>query len=291
MNSNPGKTVIEPPPQNFSAQDVFASFHWHQKWEVFQGVFTPGLNPVDKLCIYAQLPEDLSGMRVLDVGAWNGCFSFECERRGAREVVAYSLEDPQESGFNRLKALLHSKVTYVQGSVYTLSPEDIGFFDVILFFGVLYHLRYPLLAIDRLRTVSQGSVFIESHVLSDRLLLRKPLSILSRLLHLNALFKSTPLWRQYREYELHPKDQSNWFAPNLQAVIESFQSAGFEIDHLVSWAEDRATFKAEVGSQIPDRLRFGTYEGADSNAQLTGLPTHNSQLLREDRPLDGNVRT
>ncbi|WP_008318760.1 class I SAM-dependent methyltransferase [Leptolyngbya sp. PCC 6406] len=290
MNSNLGKTVLEPPPQTFSAQDFFAGVHWHQKWEVFQGIFTPGLNPVNKLCTYAQLPEDLSGMRVLDVGAWNGCFSFECERRGAREVVAYSLENPQESGFDRLKALLHSKVTYVQGSVYTLSPEDIGLFDVILFFGVLYHLRYPLLAIDRLRTVSKGSIFIETHVLSDRLLLRKPLSILSRLLHLNALFKSTPLWRQYREYELHPKDQSNWFAPNLQAVIESFQSAGFEIEYLVSWAEDRATFKAEVGSQLPDRLRFGTYEGASSNAQLTGLPTRNSQLFREGTPLDQNVR-
>lgn len=290
MTNNHGKTVLEPPPHNFSAQDFFAGVYWHQQWEVFQGVFTPGLNPVDKLCIYAQLPEDLSGMRVLDVGAWNGCFSFECERRGAREVVAYSLENPHESGFDRLKALLGSKVTYVQGSVYTLSPKDIGFFDVILFFGVLYHLRYPLLAIDRLRTVSQGSIFIETHVLSDRLLLRKPLSILSRFLHLNTLFKSTPLWRQYREYELHPKDQSNWFGPNLQAVIESFQSAGFEIDYLASWAEDRATFKAEVDSQLPDRLRFGTYEGADSNAQLTGLPTCNSQLFKEDASLDENLR-
>ena len=77
-------------------------------------------------CERVQLPADLTGKRVLDIGAWNGGYSFECERRGAAEVVAYSLENPDVTGFNRLKALLGSRVRYVQGSVYTLSPERVA---------------------------------------------------------------------------------------------------------------------------------------------------------------------
>ena len=143
-------------PLGFSANSFFQGIHWHQRWEVFPGVFVPGGNEVEFLCKAAQLPIDLNGMRVLDVGAFNGCFSFECERRGAREVVALSLEDPAVTGFDRLKQLLGSKVRYINESVYTLSPRELGTFDVILFFGVLYHLRYPLLAVDRLRGVIVG---------------------------------------------------------------------------------------------------------------------------------------
>ncbi|MDA0266582.1 MAG: DUF1698 domain-containing protein [Cyanobacteria bacterium] len=269
------QTSLQMPPPNFSATDFFKDDYWHQRWEVFPGVFTPGKNPVSDLCKYIQLPEDLTGKRVLDIGAWNGCFSFECERRGASEVVAYSLENPDETGFNKLKSLLDSKVSYVQGSVYTLSPETLGMFDLVLFLGVLYHLRYPFLAIDRLRSVSKKTVLIETHVVNSRRLLRKPYSIIGRLLPLSLLFKSTPIWRQYREFELHPEDQSNWFGPNIQAVTESFETAGFDIVHLSSWAADRAVFRAEAKDERPARFA-GTYEGLAAAeglapAQIGGL--------------------
>lgn len=259
MNSNSYNTY-QSPPGHFSSKEFFAGIHWHQRWEVFQGVFTPGRNSVERLCAFAQLPPDLSGKRVLDIGALNGCFSFECERRGASEVIAYSLENPKESGFNKLKSLLNSKVSYIQGSVYSLSPETLGLFDVILFFGVLYHLRYPLLAIDRIRTVSKGMVYVETHVVTNFHLVRKPFTFIGLLLGLSLLFKTTPIWRQYREYELHPQDQSNWFGPNIRAVIESFESAGFDTTHIAS-RRTRATFKAEVRSELPERLTSGSYEG------------------------------
>jgi len=112
---------------------LFDGIHWHQHWEVSPGVFTPGRNPVAKLCDRIRLPADLRGQRVLDVGAWNGCFSFECERRGADEVVALSLEHPDENGFNRLKAILSSRVEYVRQSIYTIDPKSLGAFDLVLF--------------------------------------------------------------------------------------------------------------------------------------------------------------
>ena len=162
----------------------FEGIAWYHDWEIFKGVRTPGRRSVSLVCAKARIPRDLSGKRVLDIGAWHGCFSFECERRGASEVVAYSLENPDATGFRRLKALLGSRVNYVQGSVYGLSPQEIGEFDLILFFGVLYHLRYPLLGIDRIRTVSRGDVLIETHTVTSRHLLRAPLWALGAALNL-----------------------------------------------------------------------------------------------------------
>ncbi|RME70243.1 MAG: hypothetical protein D6781_06735 [Verrucomicrobia bacterium] len=75
-------------PDPGTADELFAGIHWHQRWEIAPGLFTPGRNPVAPICDAAGLPARLDGLRVLDVGAWNGCFSFECERRGAAEVVA-----------------------------------------------------------------------------------------------------------------------------------------------------------------------------------------------------------
>ena len=222
-------------------------------------------------------------MRVLDIGAWNGCFSFECERRGAAEVVAYSLEDPDVSGFNRLKNALNSKVQYVQGSIYDLSDSSLGQFDVILFFGVLYHLRYPLLAIDRLRTVCRGCVLIETHVVQDKYLLRGKRAILARVLRLSRWFSQTPIWRQYAAYELHPEDRSNWFGPNVQAVLEAFMSAGFATRHIKTWG-DLASFRAEPDSALLDRMVNGSYEGnAPFFGHLTGLESGKAKVNQSDR--------
>ncbi len=260
--------VPSPAPAGFYAESFFQGVVWHQKWEIFQGVFVPGRNSISDLCTHAKLPANLAGKRVLDVGAWHGCFSFECERRGASEVIAYSLEDPEEVGFYRLKEILGSKVQYIKGSAYTLSPRELGTFDIVLFFGVLYHLRYPLLAIDRLRSVTQGQIFVETHVIDNHPWLRgsdgAPTPIAPK-----ADLQRTPIWRQYREFELGPKDYSNWFGPNTAAVIEGFETAGFQIALVDSWG-DRAAFQGKA-INVPDRLTRHTYEAFSPNTDFVGL--------------------
>ncbi len=273
---------VKTKPSHIAPETLLAGVAWHQRWEVWPGVFTPGHNDVAHICRATELPENLHGMRVLDIGAWNGCFSFECERRGAAEVVAYSLEHPEETGFRRLKEALGSRVRYVQGSVYDLSSRNLGYFDLILFFGVLYHLRYPLLGIDRLRSVCRGTVLVETHVVRDRLLLRGRRSLAARLLGLSRWFDQTPIWRQYGDYELHPQDRSNWFGPNVPAVVESFESAGFATNHLCSWG-DRASFRARLQPKLLDRFTNGSYEGlAAVCTPLTGLLPPVGGLLRKE---------
>ena len=94
-------------------------------------------------------------MRVLDIGARDGFFSFELERRGA-DVVAIDYIDPGRDRLpGRARAARARRSTTVVDNVYRLSRERHGEFDIVLFLGVLYHLRDPLLALDRLWDVLQ----------------------------------------------------------------------------------------------------------------------------------------
>lgn len=236
-------TRIAPAPSQFDAGEFFSGVHWHQRWELFDGVFLPGRNDVAELMSRAGVPADLSGARVLDIGAWNGGFSFECERRGAAEVVAYSLENPDHTGFNRLRELLGSRASYQVGSVYNLDAKLLGQFDVVLFFGVLYHLRYPLLAADKLREVTRGALFIETHVI-ERCFIPAGMTAEQAvsLKSVSAALTQTPVWQFYRRDELN-NDPSNWFGPNIPAVVEGFGSAGFDVKVRDQWGW-RAAFVA-----------------------------------------------
>src|SRR5262245_5009969 len=160
---------LEPSP-NFDATSFFRGVYWHQMWELFPGVKTPGRSGVAEIMKWCQVPERLDGRHVLDIGAWNGCASFECERRGAAKVVALSLEDPEITGFYRLKeALASTRTNYVRGTIYDLDPRKLGTFDVVLCFGVIYHLRYPLLGMDNLRRIAAGDLYLETYVIDNAL--------------------------------------------------------------------------------------------------------------------------
>ena len=135
---------------------------------------------------------DLTGMRVLDIATQDGFWAFWAEERGAREVVALDVDSihqmdwdrdgpnarsqvqyrsnslgwtDTESGFWYLHSLRGSDVRRVSMSVYELEPARVGAFDLIFMHGLLYHLRYPLYALDRVRAVTLGSLVLETHVI------------------------------------------------------------------------------------------------------------------------------
>lgn len=112
------------------------------------------------------LPPDMTGMSVLDVGAWDGFFSFECERRGAARVVAidsYAWEHYGMTGFNLARDVLRSKVEFKKTTIEECHAGELGRFDLVLFLGVFYHLRSPILALDRLRDITAGTLVCETH--------------------------------------------------------------------------------------------------------------------------------
>jgi SAM-dependent methyltransferase len=108
---------------------------------------------------------DLKGRRVLDVGCRDGLFSFEAERLGAAEVVGID-NDLSRGAVEVVIPFLDSKVRMQRMNVYDLRPEHFGTFDVVFFFGVLYHLRYPFWGLRALRDVMKpgGHLLIDTAV-------------------------------------------------------------------------------------------------------------------------------
>jgi len=117
---------------------------------------------------FLQIPQDLTGKTVLDIGAWDGFFSFECERRGAKRVLAidtYSWDHYGKDGFLLAHEMLKSKVEHQRCAAEDIDPATLGTFDLVLFLGVFYHLRSPIQVLDRIRTVTTGTLICETHAL------------------------------------------------------------------------------------------------------------------------------
>ena len=195
-----------------SLEDDVERLPWYHVMELPGGVVTPGIDdPRDRLPLLG-LPEDLSGLTVLDVGAWDGFFSFECERRGAARVVAADWFAWREAArgskqsFELAREALGSKVEDVEVRVEELSPERVGMFDLVLFAGVLYHVRDPLRALAAVASVTKGHLLLETHV--DLVLRRRPAA---------AFYPAREL----------ADDHTNWWGPNPAAVEGMLRAVGF----------------------------------------------------------------
>jgi tRNA (mo5U34)-methyltransferase len=105
------------------------------------------------------------------LGARDGFFSFAAEARGAEVLAIDAVAREHLKGFDVASALLGSNVGYRTANVYNLPPERVGAFDAIFFLDVLYHLRDPMLALDRLWEVARpgATIWLESHTIDDGL--------------------------------------------------------------------------------------------------------------------------
>jgi tRNA (mo5U34)-methyltransferase len=185
---------------------------WYHVMELPGGVVTPGVDdPSDRMSLLG-IPDNLSGLSVLDIGAWDGFFSFECERRGAARVVAadwfawHKGAHGSKRSFELARAALDSRVEDVEIRVEELTPERLGTFDLVLFVGVLYHLRDPLRGLEAVASVTNGRLILETHV--DLELRRRPAA---------AFYPTGEL----------KGDHTNWWGPNSAAVKGMLLAAGF----------------------------------------------------------------
>lgn len=114
-----------------------------------------------------RIPADLTGKSVLDIGAWDGYFSFEFERRGAKRVLAIDTWDgaPEFQAFLLAREHLKSRVEYRRMDAHDISREAIGTFDIVFCAGVLYHLRHPLAVLERIRGVTAERLIVETNSL------------------------------------------------------------------------------------------------------------------------------
>ncbi len=168
---------LDRPVADWITRQVEAEPHWFQRIELFPGAFTPGWSdPVTEKLPYFGLPKRLDGMRVLDIGCAEGFFSFEPERRGAREVIGIDSSPECVRRFNIVKAARQSNATAFLLSVYDLEPRRLGTFDLVLFYGVFYHLKHPQHALERIRSVCTGTLLFQAHIQEEPQRPRVPLA-------------------------------------------------------------------------------------------------------------------
>jgi tRNA (mo5U34)-methyltransferase len=218
------------------------AIRWFHTIDLGGGVVTPGEDDSQAKLRTLGLPADLTGRSVLDVGAWDGFFSFEAERRGARRVVAL---DPaawregrpenewgSKAGFELARRVLGSGVEDVDLDLLEISPETLGRFDVVLFLGVLYHLPDPLPVLERVASVTAGLLILETH--ADLLGLRRPAM---------AFYPG-------REVE---GDTSTWWGPNPPLLRQLLREQGFPRVEVVyadrlPWRLARAAYRRLRGA-------------------------------------------
>jgi tRNA (mo5U34)-methyltransferase len=204
---------------------------WYHRIELPGGVITPGLHPLHAP-LY-RIPEDLTGLRVLDVGAWDGYWTFEALKRGAKEAVAIDdfsdylgrLNEAQRQAWRSFDlcrgALGYSedRCRRAELSIYDLTESHFGRFDIVFFFGTLYHLRHPLLGLDRAGAVCDREIYVESAICDDYSPYR------------GGMGKGYPGKQMICEFypgTEYSGNATNWWAPTLQCLGGLVQAAGFK---------------------------------------------------------------
>jgi tRNA (mo5U34)-methyltransferase len=194
-----------------SATDEINALPWVHTIDLGNGIVTPGKWPHNDLIQQAFDQIDFTGKRVLDIGCWDGLWSFEAEKRGAAEV--YATDDVSQRSFHSTqtfslaKDILESNVRYFPETPVERVPTLGLKFDVVLFLGVYYHLRDPLRALAILRSVLNdgGLIVIEGAVIYNR---RRSFA-------------------RFLYDDVFCDDASNWWIPSTKCLEEWVESSFF----------------------------------------------------------------
>jgi tRNA (mo5U34)-methyltransferase len=233
------------PPARGSLRERAAAVDWYHSIELEPGLVTPGWFDTRAAARAIPMPESLAGRRCLDVGTYDGFWAFEMERRGADEVVAVDVLDPARwdwprgsspeviaemtarkrgnPGFALAHEALGSRVRFEDRSIYELDPGELGEFDLVFVGSLLIHLRDPVGALERVRSVCRGELLLSDAVdpwLTAKLP-RRPVA------------------------QLDGIGRPWWWKPNLAALRAIVETAGFEL------VRDPVRFRMRPGGGYP----------------------------------------
>lgn len=189
------------------------SLPWFHQIDLGNGIITPGRTSLKELNALADtiFDKSLTNKTVLDIGCYNGFFSFEAHRRGAKRVLATDFfiwqYDPRcYEAFEIARAFVAPEIEDRVIDIADLNTESVGVFDLVLFSGVFYHLRNPFLALEQIAKLANETLVVETHL--DALEIERPAMIF------------------YPTTELN-NDPSNWWGPNQLCVQAMLQDVGF----------------------------------------------------------------
>jgi tRNA (mo5U34)-methyltransferase len=224
-------------------RDAADAIDWYHSIDLGQGVVTEGSSTPETRVFEHELP-GFTGRSVLDIGAWDGYYSFLAERNGASRVVAldhyvwgldwagrdrywqeckergelpdhskdadefFNPELPGRRGFDFARDALASKVEPVVADFATTDLESLGTFDVVLYLGVLYHMMEPLTCLQRVRSVTREVAVIETAAV-----------------HIPG-YGDRGLVEFFAGSDLN-LDYGNWYAPTIEGLRRMARAAGF----------------------------------------------------------------
>jgi tRNA (mo5U34)-methyltransferase len=212
---------------------------WFHNYEIASGVWTnasgrsPGVDyPLWRWQLVEPLLPDLKGKSCLDVGCSSGFFSFKLKELGAAYVVGVDSGEQSRAIDQALfaRTILGLDVDFRILSVYDLRILERQF-DVVLFMGVFYHLRHPLLALEAVRAACRETMVFQTITTTSG----KKCAAFDPAVAKNVTFKSSTLddarfpAMRFIEGSLD-QDSSCWFVPNIEAVAAFLRSCGFRGD-------------------------------------------------------------
>jgi tRNA (mo5U34)-methyltransferase len=216
------------------AQELVNSVsHWHHRYEIFEGVTTPGTYHPREMFEHLQLPEDLSNVRALDIGSSSGFFSRELHLRGAR-VSSIDYKPKKLTGFGVMEEVVGHKFDFHRMNVRDIHEDRLGEFELVLFLGVLYHLPDMIDILRRIRRVCKGSLFVETVYHPDKDMPDPSLANIS--------------YARYYVADTNAQDITNFWIPNRKCVFDMLEDCGFKKEWY--WENgDRLLVKATVVDQ------------------------------------------
>jgi tRNA (mo5U34)-methyltransferase len=199
------------------------------------GIFTPGFvvhGPDGSNFEHTRygIPQNLTGKTILDIGAWDGFFSFACEKRNALRVVAADLPVNQRcnwgvgtAGFEFAKKVLNSKVEFQTADI-NQDISHLGMFDITLQYGVLYHLDNMLPALKNTFAVTKEYTLLETALIPPEMDLPG---------HSIAAFLPG-----------YANDYTNKWYPNQKCLVDMLKYIGYTKVEVIFVGHNRITVKA-----------------------------------------------
>jgi tRNA (mo5U34)-methyltransferase len=172
-----------------------------------------------------QIPQDLSGAHVLDIGCNGGFYSIEMKRRGAERVLGIDVDERYLNQARFAARVLELEIEFDKRSVYDVDLIP-GQFDYVLFMGLFYHLRYPLFALDKVIKKVSGRLLFQTMTRGSDMVRawKDNYTFWDRDIFLDPNFPA-----MYFIEKSYSNDYTNWWIPNTAAVEAMLRSSGLEI--------------------------------------------------------------
>jgi tRNA (mo5U34)-methyltransferase len=207
---------------------------WHHDFEIIPGVRTHGSFNPEGLWRKLQLPDELNGLSLADIGASNGYFSFAARQRGAR-VVAFDFRHKDNSGFglaqyiNGLGDIEHHHV-----NVLDISSRQYGRFDIVLALGLLYHVPDPFRALTNCADLARDRLLVESYCIDS--LLPPPLAT-------SPVMRFIPDPERFPDQGQPNSDRTNFWGFTSDCLRRLLEELGFSVNRTMK-SSDRVLLDA-----------------------------------------------